>query len=104
MGVYYYFTNERTGECNQEELFPDSDIYWYAKLNYYNEEEQCNIFRKVIALNEDWLATDTIVARPDSNSACIQYCDGAITYLPSPLEDFVDDVVTVEQAGFDATV
>lgn len=81
MGVYYYFFNQRTKKINETPIDPGSEIYWYAKFDYYSEAEQIKVFQRVISINPSWLTTDTILARPDDGSGCnIIYSNGLVTY------------------------
>lgn len=80
MGVYYYFKNERTGETNKKALFGEYfAIYWYAKFDTCDEEEQITIFKRLIEANEDWLETDVIIATPDSDALMYRYLESEVT-------------------------
>lgn len=81
MGVYYYFINQRTKSMNKTPIDPGSEIYWYAKFDYYTETEQIEVFQRVISINPSWLTTDVIAACPDDGSGRnIVYSNGLVTY------------------------
>lgn len=86
MGVYYYFINTRTKERNEKPIPGFGQCSWVAKLEYMENIEQ--IFKSVIEINPDWLATDIIRACPDYEyHTIIVYENGNLTYETMKIED-----------------
>lgn len=64
MGVYYYFYNKSKNYEQNKHVLSGNFCDFITLFNYYNNQEQIDLFKKCITLN-NWNSTDIILAVPD---------------------------------------